>query len=377
MFEENTSYNPESMFDEIEEYTEHGKARMEAIRYAIQQADKHQDIPYMLFFRIIYCRESTFYGDGMELMIIFPELLALADKYPDTPGNPNFVFKYEMEHVMWVYKWILDNCNDFYQISMEDCKNFYEDYRKRCVSMGISLRNYYCSLYGFYKNIDSVFAEECFHKFEKLPRDAHSDCRACERNVEIKFYLDKDNLKKAEQLSKIIENFTLTCGGNHRSAWLRMKIAYMRYYMKHGDYEEAETFCYLIKNYMNGETEYECWEDFLACYAHTNIGKALKIYKDHWKEWLNTRCPIDLLYIEEKICVFFKELMKTRKKTNIKINYDASFPLYREEGNYKIAELYDFYYQRAYILAQKFDVRNGTDFYQKRLERSILENENV
>lgn len=144
------TYDPDWIMDELLEETEHGKPAMEVLRYAIKEADRHQDVPYRFAFRIQFCRESTFYGDGLELLVMFPELLSLADQYPEQAGNPRYVFRYEGEHVMWVYKWILDNCQDFYQISMEDCKNFFEDYRKRCVSMGLSLRNYYCTLYGFY-----------------------------------------------------------------------------------------------------------------------------------------------------------------------------------------------------------------------------------
>lgn len=366
------SYDPERIMDELLEETEHGKQALEVLRYAIHEADRHQDIPYMFAFRIKFCRESTFYGDGLELMVMFPELLALADKYPDQPGDARFVFKYEAEHVMWVYKWILDTCADFYQISMEDCKNFFEDYRKRCVSMGLSLRNYYAALYGFYWQIDDKFSEECFHKFEKLPRDSHSDCKACERNMEIQFYLDRGNLKKADKLSQDIESFRLTCGGREKwSAWLRMKIAHMNYYLDQGEYEKALEYCRLVERRMNGETEYECWDDFLVCYAHTDMGKALKIYKEHWKEWINIRCPMDMFEAEKSICIFFKELKKVRKGATIKIHYDSSFPLYQEEGQYKIVDLFEFYYLRAKDLAEKFDLRNGTDYYKQKLEESL------
>ena len=245
------SYDPDWIMDELLEETEHGKPAMEVLRQAIQEADRYQDVPWMFLFRMEFCRESTFYGDGLELLVTFPELLALSDKYPNQPGNYRFVYKTEAEHMMWIYKWILDNCTDFYQISMEDCQKFFEDYRKRCVSMGLSLRNYYASMYGFYWQIDEAVAEECFHKYEKQPRDSHSDCRACERNMEIRFYLDRDNLKKAEQLSEDIENFRLTCGSNEkRSAWLRMKIAWMNYYLEHGSYEKAQEYARKVERYM-------------------------------------------------------------------------------------------------------------------------------
>ncbi len=365
-------YDPEWIIDELLEDTGHGKPAMEVLRNAITEADRRQDIPYMFAFRIEFCRESTFYGDGLELMVMFPELLALADKYPEQAGNPRYVFRYEAEHVMWVYKWVLDNCMDFYQVSMEDCRKFLEDYQERCIRMGLSLRNYYGTMYHFYWQIDRELSEEYFRKFEKSPRDGHSDCRACERNMEIKYYLDKGDMKKAEQLSRDIENFRLTCGSREKmSAWLRLKIAYMNYYMDHGDYETAQGYAKLVERHLSGETEYECWDNFLVCYAHTNIGRALRIYKDHWKEWLNLRCPMSSYDTDQNICLFFKELEKARKGNTVKIHYDSSFPLYREDGQYKIADLFQFYYQRARDMAGKFDRRNGTEFYTNQLEESL------
>lgn len=192
--------------------------------------------------------------------------------------------------------------------------------------------------------------------------------------MEIRFYLDRDNLEKANQLSKDIESFRLTCGSKEkRSAWLRMKIAYMNYYLEHREYGKAQEYARLVERYMNGETEYECWDDFLVCYAYTNIGKALKIYKEHWKEWLHARCPMDLFESGKNVCIFLKELKKARKGDTVKIHYDSSFPLYREEGQYKIMELFDFYYGKAKEIAVKFDLRNGTDYYKQKLEESLHE----
>ena len=54
------NYDPEWIMDELLEKTEHGKPAMEVLRQAIQEADRHQDVPWMFLFRIQFCRESTF-----------------------------------------------------------------------------------------------------------------------------------------------------------------------------------------------------------------------------------------------------------------------------------------------------------------------------
>ena len=64
----------------------------------------------------------------------------------------------------------------------------------------------------------------------------------------------------------------------------------------------------------------------------------------------NTRFEYDV-----KTIMFFRELAKARKGTTIKLNLDRTFPLYSEDGVYKIAELEKFYYNRAKDTAFKFD----------------------
>ena len=86
---------------------------------------------------------------------------------------------------------------------------------------------------------------------------------------------------------------------------------------------------------------------------------------------MELRCPMDSCKTERSICIFFKELGKARKGSTVKIHYGPSFPLYREDGQYKIADLFQFYYQRARGMAGKFDRRYGTEFYTNQLEESL------
>ncbi len=365
-------YDPEKMKEEYDQL-EHGKTRMSGIRCAIEAADRQNDLPFQLYFRLELCRESTFYDDALDLFVIFPEALALVDKHPDIPSTYfDSYHKNGMTHVLWVYKWVIENCIEYYQIPLADCKKFFEDYKKRSLAFGYNLKPYYLCLYDFYKHIDEEYAKQCFHKAEALPRDRNANCRACERNGEVEYYLTYGNLEKANNLSREIDNFTLTCGSD-KSAWLRLKSNYMTYYLDRGEFEQAEAYCRMMERNLgkNYGTEYEQWEYFLYCYTHTNIGKALKIYKEHWKEWLCQRCPQNSFDADKYICAFFQELERVRKGTTVKLNLGHTFPLYQENGQYKIAELFDFYYKRALNTAEKFDERNGTDYYKTELKRLL------
>lgn len=251
------------------------------------------------------------------------------------------------------------------------CK-FFEDYKRRSLKYGYNLRPYYKVLYGFYDVLgDNKKAEKAFHTFEKLPRDLNCDCKACERNTQIHFYLDRDNFDKALKLSEDIENFKLTCG-NNKKAWLSMKGYYIDYYIRHNNFEKAAEISKLIVRNSDAENECEKWDDILYCYSRINLAKALKIYKEHWKEWYEDRNPIDKYEESKNICCFWKIYELNRKRKTVKLEFDTSFPLYNENDSYKITDLFDYYYNEAKTLALKFDKRNGTDEFTKKLE-DILE----
>lgn len=351
---------------------EHGKARVSAIRSAAEDADTHQDTPFRIFFRLDLCRESCFYGDSLDMMIVFPEALAMIDRYPDTPATAfNNNFRDSMAHILWVYKWVLNTCGGFYQIPMSDCLKFLEDFKKRSLAYGYGLRTYYDHVYNFYYVIDEQKAEAAFHQFENTARDANSDCKACERNEIIDFYLRHNDLDRANRLSAEIENLSLRCHGARMRAWLVLKKNYMHYYLRQHAFEEAEAYCRLIDPRRIKNEEFCCWDDFLYCYAYRDMGKALQIYRSHWKEWEQERKPSTIFDICLNCFSFFNRLATAGKKQTVKLSMDQTFCLYEESGVYRTERLYSYYYNKAKDLAQKFDKRNGSDFYMECLREWV------
>ena len=362
-------YRPEELkkfYDEIP----HGKTRLAAIKSAIQMADQNNDIPFMIYFREDLCEESCFYGNTMEMMVIFPEILKLSDRYPDAPSTQfDTAYKNALEHILWVYKWVVGQCSSFYQIPMKDCMEFFEDFKRRSLAYGFNLKPYYRLLYGFY-HFDDEKSDEAYYNYEKIPRDGNSNCRACDRNTEIGFYLDNGNFGKAKELSEDIEDFKLKCG-NDNSAWIRMKKRFMGYYIDNGYYEEADEIAYLLEHNMNNKTEGQPWDEILRCYAFTRPGRALRIYKKHWKEWQSGTSPSDEFDKVLNVCCFWKKFRKDSGKDTVKLDLDNSFPLYNEERIYKTEDLYNYYYNRARDIALKFDKRNNADSYIKEMGEKL------
>ncbi|MCM1064860.1 MAG: hypothetical protein NC420_10405 [Eubacterium sp.] len=352
---------------------EHGKAKAAAMRTAIEAADAHDDTSFRIFFRLDLCEESCFYGDSLDMMVIFPEVLAIVDRYPDAPSTCfDKNYKNEMDHVLWVYKWIISNCKDFYQIPMSDCRKFFEDFKRRSQACGYNLRPYYYFLYDFYEKIDPEKAKEAFYAFEKLPRDGNCDCKACERNTVIEFWLQNGEPEKAAELAEDIENFTLRCGHDRMASWLRLKNNYMKYHLRRREFEEAGKYCRILERQTLQDTEFQCWDLFLYCNAYRGMmGRALRVYKAHWKDWQEERDPSEIYDNSIYIALFFRKMMEERESDTIMLSLDASFPLYQESGEYRVEDLYQYYYHRAEDMAEKFDRRNGTTHYHDELVEKL------
>ncbi|MBQ3545573.1 MAG: hypothetical protein IJA34_11425 [Lachnospiraceae bacterium] len=363
-------YNPVLLQEEFEKI-EHGKARISAIKEAVKKADENNDVTYSLNFRLELCYESNLYGDSMDMLVIFPQVLKIIDEHPDIPCTLEGGYINGLDAVLWQYKWVLGTCNSYYQIPLDDCLKFAEDFKNRCISYGYTLKSYYKHLHYLYESIDEEYSEKCFLEYMKLPRDGNSDCKACDRNIAIGYYLDKNNIEKANELAKDIDEYKLTCNGGHE-AWLRMNAHYMHYYLNKKDFDNANVYIKRIKRKMSltKEKEHNYAEDFFYYYIYMDIGKALKLYKENWKDWLNEKTPADKFDVGIYEVIFFKKLGKHVKGDTIKLQFDKSFPLYNSKGIYKIKELEDFYYNLTKDIALKFDKRNGTDSFMKELEES-------
>lgn len=352
------------------ESLEHGKPRIICLKEAIRVADEQNDIPYQIFFRSELCHESAFYENGLDLVLTFPEMAALVDQYPDAPCAEESMYGTNVRTVLWQYKWLLEHCKEYYQISKKDWFSFLEDFKHRCIAHNYNLRVYYMFLYDFGYEVDDPKADDYLHMAERLPRTNICDCKACERNEIIYFYLKHHDYEKATQLAKDIESGVLFC--EEGESYFRLQKNYLMHYLYDvKNYEKAGEYLKRLERFCCQKKEFDIYDDELRYYSYYNSSKAFKIYKENWKRWLLEKNPRNSYNFGKTCCVFFKRLMLQRKQQTVKIAYDASFPLYRETNTYQISELYDFYYKFTEKLATKFDTRNETTSYYQKLQDAI------
>lgn len=372
---ETDNYNPKEIDFNIDKL-QHGKPRTNAIRYAVEQADLNNDIPFMIYFRKRLCSESSWYGDSLDVITIYPELLSLIDRYPDTelviPGD----YKNITEYVLDGYESLLSVADDFYQVSYDDCIKFHMDFEKRRLALGFGARESSRMMAEFYIQCgDMDSAGRYVGKFTKCPMETKADdCPGCGANTQICYYLYNNEKEKADKIAEKIEDFTLMCtGGDRIFSLMRMKGHYLNYYIRHGDYVHAAEEAHSMERMVTADSikEYKPWASFMCAYVHSKPGRGLRIYKSHWKELQQENNPHDRYYCFKGAAAFFKGFKEEKDTDTVKLILDSSFPLYQEDNIYQIDSLYKYYYNEVVRIAEAFDKRNRTNRYMEELMATI------
>lgn len=352
-------FNEQKFYQEYDQLPP-GELSIAYLHDAIREADELEDYDWQFKLRIELMAQCDYHSDSLEMYVIMPQLLKLYDEHTLQFGE-NHQYTYT---VLWHYKWVLESSSNFYQISIEQFEGVAEDFKKRFLGAGYSLRTYYSSLFAFYKYIDREKAEESYQHFLKEKRDSLSDCAACERNDEVKYLLNCDDLERARQRAQDLFDGKMSC----RQVPEVTYGYFLRYYnlkLCKGarDYEQDALTCcdQVVKAIRFEKLASEFSGDVLLYYSLTNSKKALDWFKQHWSDYESNRNPTSRLYFALGMAHFWKQLQE--KESTYRMKLPNSFPLYREDGVYDLAKLREYYETEALACTRKFDERNGTSYF--------------
>lgn len=347
---------------------DNGVPKREGIRHAINAALEQHDWKGALDLYYEFMHEDVFYCDSYQSIIVFPEYLALFENHPELQD----CYQYD---VMWVYKWVVGNIDDFYQIPMSQIVNIYKQYYDFCTRFGYSKRTYYHKLWnllydnGCFEYFDVESVQDCHKKMMESPKDSMDDCRACELNDEVDYILDVENdIEKALQKAKPIFSGKRTCAEIPHLTYLN----FAKYYFEHGDLTEAKI--YLDKGWRLFERDFgnegsvmyrkgQC----VMLYAYMDLPKAFKLFKKYFSQCYMNKGSHDSFMFYRGAYHLMLQLEKDGKKT-VHMSFPfKSEPIYNPAGEYSVAELKEFMYNKAKFFADKFDERNGNSKYNDKL----------
>ncbi|MBR5372732.1 MAG: hypothetical protein IK130_11030 [Oscillospiraceae bacterium] len=332
-------YDFDQLWDEINRMAS-GDAKLRAIRKAASEAELHNDNYGNFWFHHALIKESVFSGDRYQALIDFPQFLQIADSDEE-------IYERSAHTLLWVYKWILEATTEFYQIEKMQILRWFSDYRKRLLNRGYTLRSFYEKRAGFYAYADRAKLRLDYEDFLAQEHDRMSDGDSDEHDSMVFWNLTLGNREKAFELAEKV----------FREGWETDETPSTTYgymledAMEHGDRERADRFAKLLRPRCDGSRFRMEEIGKMLCYdAWTDPAAGLQWIKKQQALRDGSRNPYLCFYFDRGASMLFDRAAKAGLG-------DA------DALSRKSAELR----QSSQALAEKFDARNGSDYFTKRL----------
>lgn len=340
------------MFDKnVYDQLKHGEERYKYLKKLIAEEDVAHNYSEAFELRYKYIGESVMHDDLFKGIIMFPEFMAYYDAHSDVC---------DQHSLMWAFKWILEDVVDFYQVSCEKIEEYFEEFRRRCEEYGISLRTYYMKKMNFYSFMDIEKTKQCQKHFRKLERDELSDCAACELNNDICMELRYGSEKKAMEMLTDMLRRGISCAEVPEVTFGEC----VKHFIQTGNISEAEYYAEMMMPMIKGEESTFLKEisNVLLLKALTSLNEAYDIFKRSINVFLESKNPDMRFHFANAAARFFDAAISDdHKKVVIKLPH--SFPLYNSENEYELEKMRDYFADIAKNIADKFDERNGSDYY--------------
>lgn len=352
-------YDPSQLIMEYERL-DHGKARIAGIQYATQQADLAKDYPYMLFFRYEHVTEGCDYSDNRSVFLILPQMLQIFNEHPDMPAPAEY-YGTANQMLLWSLSYLLAKGFDYYQVSQKDMELFFQEYKQLCQKYGESLISYYEYHADFYRAIDVAAAKKSFKKFQLCRKNHEAECYACGLRVEVDMELFFDHEEAALKLAAPLIEGRYTCPISPSYPLGH----FVSFYINHNDLEKAAYYNHLLLKERGMVSKRLTFTgESLLVFAKTNLNQAWKFYKKYFIRLLDNNNPFENFLFARGAAVLFT--LMSQEET-VPLTVPKSAPFYQKDGLYQTIVLHKYYEGLARNLAEKFDERNGTDYFSRQL----------
>ncbi len=190
------TYDPAALAAEFRK-AEPGDPRMRAIRKAIGAAEQAKDTATALHFHHALIKESVFSGDRYQALIDFPQYLNLVHSSPETER--------EWAHdSLWLFKWIVEAATEFWQIDKKQILTWFSEFRRTLARQGYSLKPFYEKRAIFFSYCDRARLRMDYEDFLSAPMDGMCDGEADSLNTVVRWELEFGNREKGMRCAERI-----------------------------------------------------------------------------------------------------------------------------------------------------------------------------
>lgn len=335
----------------------HGQSQVAVCEEAVRLADRHQDIRAGFQARTRYVTATMFAGQPEKMLVAYSWLLSVFDYEPES---------YDAFELLWQYKWVVGALADFPQISRRQIEEMLGDMQRRYEEVGASLQAVWNKRRAAAVSMgDRTEAEAANREASRHRRDELSDCRACEIDEEIEFLLFTGDLERGVNRAKPILRREFSCGEVPQITYAQLLRPLLE--LDRG----AEAMRYHMAGYRMisanpAEFVAQIADHIEFLVLTDNLQRAGKLLERH------LHLAIDATALSWRFDVYlaaklFLERLYDKGQATLKIRLPDYFPRYNEMNAYRVFDLADWFTKRLGELAERFDARNGNDWYSTRV----------
>lgn len=348
----------EKLYDEIDWMPDSTSSKVDAIREAIRLADQANDRDYCHAFRRLLIDDAAFIGNYSDVR---DALTAIAWMISDRDRHNEPLDVSTVESYQWIGRW-LAYCPEIDKNRINAVLN---DIKERLSGIGHGHRAYYeALLVSSMITDDRENADMAFKKYSSGKKDWIVRCDACISCRKIMYWRYIGDFDKAMAETKVYKKGE-SCNKNPMIAYNYLMAAAVET-GRLDDIAEIQPTAYKMIAKDIGSAGYLGFH--MIYFSEKNKGKGLDIYKKHLKySFSRSLLPGELFNFELGAAALLSSI-GTKK---IKANLPASFPLYSEKNEYNAEKLAAYHYNRAKDIADAFDKRNKTSYYNDKLKQFI------
>ncbi len=341
---------------------ENGKTKTSLCEEAVRLADIYGDESVQIETRNELIDAAIFGGESEKAIVAFSWMISKQKE------NPELINTYEF---MWKYKWILGYICSFPNITRKQIDAIFADAADFYQANDASLRPIYknlCSLEMSSGNNEK--AVEFYKKWQSAVSDDHSDCVACEVNMQVDYQAFYKNDERALEIAKPILNGKMKCAEVPHATYGHILMPLIR--LKR--FEEAEES--FNKGYKmvskNGDFLAEVINHLRFLVLANKTKNAIRLFEKHLI-WALEAKQLDERFNFYNVAWLLFDKLESDGETSIKLRLPNLFEYYSDKGIYEIAELKAAFEKDLRIIADMFDKRNGNKYYSEK----ILQNKDL
>lgn len=341
-----------------------GDEQISMVENAVRLADLEGDLKTQYLAREQLVRACLFGGSSEKALVAFSWCLAQFD------NNPGL---FDQWAILWKYKWIVGIVCDFPEIPKTRIYEMLEDLSERSLKAGYGLRAVYNHRYRSEKFWDDKeIAKEYFRKMEQQPKDKLSNCSACELDDRVGFSLYCEDWERALGLAAPLLDGREKCTTVPHRTYARILLPLLRL----GRLSQALQYHQIgYELVANNNSFLDKVADHLIFLALTeNFERAVEIFEKHYPSMEKTRDSFFRFRFALASWLLFEMIGEHRdesiadgREPLLDLSLPRSSRLYSEGGRYDAAALAAWFKQKAEEIAERFDERNGTEFFARTL----------